>query len=402
MAVGTEEAALRSEDSCQMDQKAVAQRFKEVRALSVSLCAPLNPEDYIPQPVDFASPPKWHLAHITWFFEEMILKKYLEGYQVYDPQYSFLFNSYYQTVGDRAVRAERGAMTRPPIEEVYKYRNYVDEHVQRLIHTSLTLEVQKLIILGIHHEQQHQELLITDLKHTFSLNPIAPVYQVGHDLTDERNDQTGWQMMPEGIYEIGHDGDGFSFDNELGRHKVFLHDFQISKGLVTNGEYQNFIEEGGYEQFKYWLDEGWSWVCDNHVTSPLYWQKVDGIWYQYTLAGLKRVNKDCLLTHISFYEAQAYATWAGYRLPTEFEWEAASPQLDWGKRWEWTYSAYLPYPGFRIAAGAVGEYNGKFMINQMVLRGSSVATSPGHQRYTYRNFFQPHHRWQYTGIRLAK
>lgn len=380
----------------------VLKQFKTTRQHSVSLCQPLQVEDYIPQPRYFASPPKWHLAHTTWFFEEMILKKYVEGYQEFHKDFSFLFNSYYQTVGDRAIRAERGAMTRPSVEEVYKYRNFVDQKIESLLVNNSTTEINELIILGINHEQQHQELLITDLKHTFSLNPIFPVYHKKFNLVDEENANEGWLNIKEGIYEIGHDSDHFCFDNELGRHKVFLHEFQIAKNLVTNGEFIEFIESGGYENFKYWLDEGWSWVCNNKITRPLYWYKIDGEWFYYTLAGLQPVNKKAILSHISFYEANAFATWKGNRLPTEFEWEAASNQLDWGKRWEWTYSAYLPYPKFKIAEGAVGEYNGKFMINTMVLRGSSVATPPGHARHTYRNFFHPKYQWQYTGIRLAK
>jgi ergothioneine biosynthesis protein EgtB len=359
-------------------------------------------EDYISQPVDFASPPKWHLAHITWFFEEMILKKYLKDYIVFNEDFSFLFNSYYQTVGERAVRSQRGTMTRPLVAEVYAYRNYVDQHIIKLFKNNISLDVEQLMILGIQHEQQHQELLITDLKHTFSFNPLNPIYQEDFNLTEDKNADEGWLKMNEGIYEIGHNGEGFCFDNELRRHKVYLHHYEISKTLVTNGDYITFMEAQGYENFNFWLDEGWSWVCENKINAPLYWQKIDGIWHYYTLSGLKVVDKDAMLCHVSFYEAQAFATWMGLRLPTEFEWEAAAEKFNWGKRWEWTYSAYLPYPNFKIAAGAIGEYNGKFMINTMVLRGSSVATSEGHQRKTYRNFFHPKYRWQYTGIRLAK
>ncbi|MFW2376626.1 MAG: ergothioneine biosynthesis protein EgtB [Cellulophaga baltica] len=377
-------------------------QFEKTRAHSVALCAPLAPEDYNAQPVAFASPPKWHLAHITWFFEEMILKKYDENYVIFNKDFSYLFNSYYQTVGERAARSLRGAMTRPLIEEIYSYRTYVDQHIVALLKSKLSLEIETLVTLGIQHEQQHQELLLTDLKHTFSFNPLHPVYHEKFNLVQDTNKEEGWLAMPEGIYEIGHQGDGFCFDNEQGRHKVFLHDYQLSKGLVTNGDFIAFIAAGGYQEFKYWLDEGWSWVQEEKITAPLYWIQKDGTWFYYTLSGLKPVDVDAILSHVSFYEAQAFATFKNMRLPTEFEWEAASEKFNWGKRWEWTYSAYLPYPNFKIADGAVGEYNGKFMVNTMVLRGSSVATSEGHERNTYRNFFHPKYRWQYTGIRLAK
>ncbi len=380
----------------------LAEKFKQTRRQTEALCEPLETEDYIPQPVDFASPPKWHLSHSTWFFEEMILKKFYKDYKIFHPHFSFLFNSYYHTIGERAIRTERGTMTRPTVAEVYKYRKYVDEHIEKLLQQNISAELEELLILGINHEQQHQELLITDLKHTLSYNPIYPVYKENFNLTAQENEEEGWLKIPEGIYEIGFEGEGFHFDNEEGRHKVFLHDFEISKALVTNEEYLEFIEAGGYENFKYWLDEGWNWVTENQIISPLYWQKIDGQWHSFTLEGLKPIQPKHILTHISFYEAQAFAAWKGLRLPTEFEWEAASPQLKWGKRWEWTYSAYLPYPNFKIAEGAVGEYNGKFMVSQMVLRGSSTATPKGHERNTYRNFFHPKHRWQLTGIRLVK
>ncbi len=380
----------------------IISRFSEVRDYSCSLCEPLETEDYIPQPVPFASPPKWHLAHTTWFFEEMVLKKYNSDYKEFNPHFSFLFNSYYQTIGDRAIRAERGSITRPSIDKVYDYRNYVDHAICKLLESNTTKELHDMITLGINHEQQHQELLITDLKHTLHFNPTWPVYEENYDLTDDKNRKDSWIKIDSGIYEIGYKGDGFCFDNELGRHRVFLDSFEVSEALVTNGEYLDFVQDGGYKNFKYWLDEGWSWVINENIHQPLYWKQIDGKWYQYTLAGLKPLKPDAIVTHISFYEAQAYSTWKKRRLLTEFEWEIASDHIPWGQRWEWTYSAYLPYPNFKIADGAVGEYNGKFMINQMVLRGASSATSPGHSRASYRNFFHPQHRWQYTGIRLAK
>ena len=381
---------------------ALLEIFQKIRAATETLCEPLKIEDYIPQPVDFASPPKWHLSHSTWFFEEMILKKFFADYQVFNPHFAFLFNSYYQTLGERAIRTERGTITRPTVEEVYNYRKYVDQHISELLQNPVDPALEELIILGINHEQQHQELLITDLKHTLSYNPIYPVYKENFNLTAQENSEEGWLKIEEGIFDIGFEGEGFYFDNEKGRHQVFLHDFEISRSLVTNAEYIEFMEAGGYENFRFWLDEGWSWVNENQVKSPLYWTKISGKWHSFTLEGLKPIEPDHLLTHISFYEAQAFATWKGCRLPTEFEWEVAADQLDWGKRWEWTYSAYLPYPKFKIAEGAVGEYNGKFMVSQMVLRGSSTATAEGHARKTYRNFFHPKYRWQITGIRLAK
>ena len=376
--------------------------FQKTRAETESLCEPLETEDYIPQPVDFASPPKWHLSHSTWFFEEMILKKFLPDFQVFNPHFGFLFNSYYQTLGEKAIRTERGTITRPTVAEVYQYRKYVDQNIEKLVQNNSTPELEELIVLGINHEQQHQELLITDLKHTFSYNPIYPVYKEGFNLTAQENEEKGWLHVPEGIYQIGFEGEGFHFDNEKGRHKVFVHDFELSKSLVTNAEFIEFMEAGGYEKFEYWLDEGWSWVTENQIKSPLYWKKIEEKWHSYTLEGLKPIEPNHILTHISFYEAQAFATWKGCRLPTEFEWEIAADQLNWGKRWEWTYSAYLPYPKFKIAEGAVGEYNGKFMVSQMILRGASTATPKGHERKTYRNFFHPKYRLQITGIRLAK
>ncbi len=378
------------------------EKYLEVRNRTEALCKPLQIEDYVPQPVAFASPPKWHLAHSTWFFEEMILKRNLDSYREFHPDFGYLFNSYYNTIGERTFRADRGNITRPGVSEVYAYRAYVDGGMMELLSKEISDELRELIELGLNHEQQHQELLITDLKYTLGHNPIFPVYDESFNLLADSNTSYGWLAMEEGVYEIGHDGDAFCFDNEMNKHRVYLHEFEISHALVTNGEYMEFMEAGGYSRFDCWLDEGWSWLNENQITSPLYWHKINGKWHYFTLAGLKEVDPDAILGHVSYYEAQAYASWRGLRLPTEFEWEAASENLDWGKRWEWTNSAYLAYPGFKTAAGAVGEYNGKFMINQMVLRGASVATAPNHSRKTYRNFFHPHFQWQYSGIRLAK
>lgn len=380
----------------------LSSRYFEIRSYSEHLCSPLTVEDYVPQPDFFTSPPKWHLAHTTWFFEEMVLKKNLAGYKNFHDDFSFLFNSYYNTVGERTLRNHRGVITRPGVEEVYKYRIYVDQHMGKLLMSEFSDEVKVLVTLGLNHEQQHQELLLTDLKYTLSLNPLYPVYKKGFDLTATRSESNGFVKIDEGVYEIGFQGDGFCFDNELGRHKVYLNQYEISEQLVTNGEYAEFIAEGGYQNFRFWLDEGWAWVNENRKKAPLYWVKKDEEWFVYTFSGLKPLDLEEELCHISYYEATAFAAWKKMRLPTEFEWEVASARLNWGSRWEWTGSAYLPYPGFEIVEGAVGEYNGKFMVNQMVLRGASSATSPGHSRNTYRNFFHPQFEWQFTGIRLVR
>lgn len=385
-----------------METTGIREAFHHVRKHSEYICEPLEAEDYVPQPVAFVSPPKWHLAHSTWFFETFILKPNVPDYRVYDPDFSYLFNSYYNNVGERTLRTDRGNVTRPTTAAVYAYRKYVDGHMDAFLEELTDPEVEALVELGLHHEQQHQELLITDIKYILGHNPLFPVYRKGQNMVNERNTETGSITIPEGIYDIGHHGKGFCFDNELGRHKVFLHEFEIARGLVTNGEYIEFMHAGGYQDFNLWLDEGWSWVNENRISAPMYWHFIDGGWHYFTLDGLQKVDSEAILSHISFFEASAFAQWKGMRLPTEFEWEVASTNLDWGRRWEWTNSAYLPYPGFSKAPGAVGEYNGKFMVNQMVLRGASVATSPGHARKTYRNFFHTHERWQYTGIRLAR
>lgn len=376
--------------------------YDSVRSYSEALCTPLHIEDYIPQPAEFVSPPKWHLAHTTWFFEEFLLKPLVAGYKGFHSSFSYLFNSYYNFVGNRTIRNQRGLMTRPTVEEVYEYRAYVDTHMRKLLNQKPSAPILNAVELGLNHEQQHQELLITDLKYTFSLNPLFPVYKEGFTLVDNKNTKTDFTTIKGGVYSIGHSGDGFCYDNELAPHNVLVEDFEISNALVTNGEYIDFIKDGGYSKFNLWLDEGWAWVNNNSISAPLYWQKVKDKWYHYTLGGLQPIYPSNILAHISYYEAQAFATWIGMRLPTEFEWEIASSRLDWGKRWEFTSSPYIPYPGFKIAEGAIGEYNGKFMVNQMVLRGASTATSPNHSRYTYRNFFHPHLQWQCTGIRLTK
>ena len=379
----------------------LSDRYNSIRKHTEHLCNALTTEDFVPQPADFVSPPKWHLAHTTWFFEQFVLNEHLPDYKLFDDDFSFLFNSYYNFVGKRVFRADRGNITRPGVHEVFEYRSYVDMHMQILLQLK-SEELKDLIELGLNHEQQHQELLITDIKYILGNNPIFPVYDENIDWEKQENEETGFVKLEEGIYEIGFEGEGFSFDNEHGRHKVYLQDFEISKSLVTNAEYLEFISNGGYKNFDYWLDEGWSWVTENKIEAPLYWHKIDGEWHNYTLGGLEKLNPEAILTHISFYEAVAFAAWKKMRLPTEFEWEAAADKFNWGKRWEWTNSAYLPYPNFKKPEGAIGEYNGKFMVNQMVLRGASCATPPQHDRKTYRNFFHAHERWQFNGIRLAK
>lgn len=377
--------------------------FNTVRKRSMHICAPLKTEDYVVQPVVDVSPPKWHLGHTTWFFETFLLKPHFPGYKEFDPNYNFVFNSYYETVGARVIRTDRGNLSRPAVEDVMRYREHVDKAMQSFLDTQLTDDVRALVVLGLNHEEQHQELLYTDIKYILGHNPLMPAYSetafTNYTIPAAGNP---FLQMPAGLYEIGYKGDGFCFDNELGRHTVYLQDYQISTQLVTNAEYLEFMEAGGYGDFRHWHAEGWDWVKREEVKAPLYWHFVDGKWHHYTWQGLQPVSPDDPLCHISYYEATAYAAWKGMRLPTEFEWEAAAPQLAWGQRWEWTESAYLPYPGFTKAPGAIGEYNGKFMVSQMVLRGGSEITPPKHSRLTYRNFFHPSLRWQFTGIRLAK
>jgi len=382
-------------------------RFKTIRSYTEEIFRPLETEDYVVQAATHTSPPKWNLGHTTWFFETFILANFVPTHKLYDERFPFLFNSYYNNAGDRVKRHKRGDLSRPTVQEIYDYRKYVDTAMIAFIENGSKSSADgwdTLLELGLQHEQQHQELFWTDLKYAFFQNPLFPKY--ADSLPFEDNVKISSNMnfisIKEGIYHIGHTGNGFSYDNELGCHKVYLHDFQIADRLVSNTEYLEFIEDGGYSDFNLWHDEAWAWLNENEIEAPLYWLKKNDKWMNYSLTGLKPLVPDALLKHISFYEAFAFAQWKGMRLPTEFEWETAHQKFDWGQRWEHTNSAYLPYPGFEKAEGAVGEYNGKFMVNQMVLRGASVVTSPGHQRYTYRNFFHPWERWQYTGIRLAK
>jgi ergothioneine biosynthesis protein EgtB len=379
-------------------------RYFDVRIHSVNICKPLEIEDYVVQPIGDVSPPKWHLGHTTWFFETFILLPHFTGYSVFDPLYNFVFNSYYETIGARVIRTDRGNLSRPSVADIYHYRDHVDEQMGRFFRSGdIDTEILTLLELGLHHEQQHQELLLTDIKYILGHNPLFPAY-ADLPIFGRLSQESPVEMIkvPEGIYEIGFTGDGFCFDNECDTHRVYLSDFEIANTLVTNGEYLQFMAAGAYSDFRHWHAEGWDWVQQTNCKAPLYWHYIDDRWMHYTLSGLEELYPHEALCHVNFYEASAYASWKGMRLPTEAEWEVSSSRFSWGHRWEWTASAYLPYPGFKKQSGAVGEYNGKFMVNQMVLRGASVATPKGHSRHTYRNFFHARHQWQFTGIRLAQ
>ena len=376
--------------------------YNLIRQQSEAICSPLKIEDYVVQPVIDVSPPKWHLGHTTWFFETFLLKPNVKDYKEFNKDYNYVFNSYYETVGARVIRTDRGNLSRPAVEDIYQYRRHVDEAMQSFLSGEIKQELKDLILLGFNHEQQHQELLFSDIKYILGHNPLFPAYNDQGIEQVAVPSEAGYISIKEGVYELGYAGDGFCFDNELNRHKVYLESFQISKVLVTNEEYLEFINAEGYKNFRYWHTEGWDWVKSRGTQAPLYWHLIDDKWCYYTLMGLVPVDFRQPVTHINYYEATAYAQWKGMRLPTEAEWEIAATKFDWGHRWEWTESAYLPYPGFTKSEGAIGEYNGKFMVNQTVLRGASVATPAGHSRITYRNFFQTNLQWQYTGIRLVK
>lgn len=383
------------------ESNSLLDRYNSVRKYTEEICKPLQVEDFVVQPIEDVSPPKWHLAHTTWFFEEFVLAKFVSDYKRFNEDYNYLFNSYYETLGKRVLRVDRGNLSRPTVSEVFAYRKHVDE-AMRLLVAEKRDDINQVIELGLNHEQQHQELLFTDIKYILGHNPLFPPYKPNFSecLYPEINHE--FVTMPGGEYGIGYSGYGFSWDNEHQEHRVMLQPFSIRKSLVTNGEYLKFMEDGGYQRHDYWHSDGLAWIKGNEISSPLYWHLIDGVWHRYALNGLELVDSTEPVTHISFYEAAAFASWAGMRLPTEFEWEAAADHFNWGQRWEYTNSAYLPYPGYKKPAGAVGEYNGKFMVNTMVLRGASVATPPAHSRKTYRNFFYPHLRWQFNGIRLCK
>ena len=408
-----------------------SRRYVAIRQASCELIAPLSAEDCALQSMPDASPAKWHLAHTTWFFETFVLAPQLPRYRLFAPEYRVLFNSYYHAVGERHPRPERGMLSRPTLDEVLAYRRRVDEALVSLLEgRAVSAQASELIELGLNHEQQHQELILTDLKHLFSRNPLRPAYQKPWPLTPVKARERGWIDCAAGQYEVGHAGEGFSFDNEAPRHRVWLDAFRIATHPVTHGDFIDFIEDGGYRRPELWLSAGWDAVNARGWQAPQYWEQRDGAWHTFTLHGMAPVDPHTPVCHVSFYEAEAFARWANERLPTEFEWELAArdapregnflesgalhplplrkapargvPAQLFGDVWEWTRSDYGPYPGYRPAAGAVGEYNGKFMSGQYVLRGGSCATPESHIRATYRNFFPPEARWQFSGLRLAR
>jgi ergothioneine biosynthesis protein EgtB len=413
----------------------LTQQYRQVRDATVALCSTLAPEDYVVQSMPDASPAKWHLAHTTWFFEEFLLQNIAEGYEFFDRNYRFLFNSYYNAVGPMHTRSNRGLLSRPTVQQVLEYRRAVDERVLSRIEAGLAAEIEPVLVLGLHHEQQHQELLLTDIKHLFSCNPLLPAFTQHKALPPRPAPALSYRKFDGGLTRIGHDGSGFSFDNEGPRHRVYLQPFELATRAATNAEYLEFIRDGGYRNAALWLSDGWTTVGREGWTRPIYWSAA--LDAEFTLdGGLRELNPHAPVAHLSGYEADAFARWAGGRLPTEFEWELASSEAPrsgnfvesqhwhplpaalpgpsaaatpetpllqmFGDVWEWTRSAYSPYPGYRVAAGALGEYNGKFMVNQLVLRGGSCATPASHIRPTYRNFFPPTARWQFSGVRLAR
>ena len=408
--------------------RSLLSRYVDVRRATERLCAPLCTEDYVVSSMPDVSPTKWHLAHTSWFFETFALAPHLSDYVTPNPKYAFLFNSYYVQAGERHCRAQRGLVTRPTVAEVYAYRAHVDAHMQQLISridSDPTHPAAAVVELGLHHEQQHQELLVTDIKHVFWTNPMRPVYRESARMVTSPTVQ-GWTTIDAGVYDIGYRGDDFHFDNEGPSHREYVQHVELANRLATNGEYAEFIADGGYRRPELWLSRGWATVQEFSWRAPLYWERRDNAWEEFTLAGTAPIDLHAPVTHVSYFEADAFARWAGARLPTEAEWEVVArdapltgrfadaflfhPGADnrggmqqlFGDAWQWTQSAYLAYPGYRASDGALGEYNGKWMSDQWVLRGASCATPASHARATYRNFFPSDARWQFTAIRLAK
>ena len=400
--------AVRAPASLDSKGDALLRRYRRVRAHSQHLAKPLSPEDRLAQSMPDCSPTKWHLAHTTWFFETFVLAPNVADYAPFDPAFAYLFNSYYEALGARHPRPARGLITRPSSREVTAYRDHVDREMERLLSRGVGSETRDLIVLGLAHEEQHQELILMDILHLFAASPIDPVYAAGAPAPVTRRRDNAWESFDGGEVEIGHTGDGFAFDNEGPKHRVFLAPYALASRLVTNGEWLRFMEDGGYRRHEFWHADGWARVQAEGWRCPLYWRNDGGIWREMTLAGCRSLDLVAPVSHVSFHEAAAYAAWAGARLPTEAEWEhAATTNPDAFEQladsaWQWTASAYLPYPGFAASEGAVGEYNGKFMVNQMVLRGGACVTPEGHARPSYRNFFYPHQRWMFSGVRLAR
>jgi len=377
------------------------QCFRSIRSRTEELAVPLSPEDQTVQSMPDASPTKWHLAHTTWFFETFVLRPHAPGYRVFDPSFEYLFNSYYEAVGPRHPRPQRGLVTRPGVGEVLAYRRHVTEAMLDFLGGDHA--AHDLVELGLHHEQQHQELILMDIKHALSMNPLRPAYRSARADAARTDPPLSWREFEGGLVETGHDGRGFAFDNEGPRHRCWLDAFALAMRPVSCGEYIGFIEDGGYRRPEFWLSAGWDCVKQREWEAPLYWERRDDAWHIFTLSGLERVDPNRPVCHVSAFEAAAFAKWAGKRLPREAEWEIAAGSVEaTGEVWEWTGSPYVAYPGYREPAGAVGEYNGKFMANQMVLRGGCAATPAGHVRPTYRNFFPPDARWMFGGIRLAE